>query len=175
MTLPHRYDWLLRVSPPRVVGEAIKLYGIVETPGPGSTRSIIDWAKETGLAAVYSTDSIPWCGLFMAVVVRRSGRSAVDSPLWARSWRSWQVPSQKPSLGDVLVFERGSGGHVALYIAEDNSTYHVLGGNQSDSVSIMRILKDRLLSARMPRYVNRPPSARSYWLDEGGAMSHDER
>jgi cell wall-associated NlpC family hydrolase len=35
-------------------------------------------------------------------------------------------------LGDVLVFRRGGGGHVALYVGEDEEAFHVLGGNQAD-------------------------------------------
>jgi len=41
-------------------------------------------------------------------------------------------------------------GHVGFYAGEDERAYHVLGGNQSDSVSITRIPKDRLLEARWP-------------------------
>jgi len=47
-----------------------------------------------------------------------------------------------------LVFWRGtkSGwqGHVGFYAGEDATHYHVLGGNQSDSISITRIRKTRL-------------------------------
>jgi hypothetical protein len=55
----------------------------------------------------------------------------------------------------VLVFWRvskASGlGHVGFYNGEDQNAYHVLGGNQSDSVSIARVGKDRFLEARWPR------------------------
>lgn len=39
---------------------------------------------------------------------------------------------------------------MGFYWAEDDDAYHVLGGNQSNSVNITRIAKDRLLSARWP-------------------------
>ena len=45
-----------------------------------------------------------------------------------------------PQLGAVMVFWRRSPdsglGHVAFYFAEDERTYHVLGGNQSNMVSV---------------------------------------
>jgi hypothetical protein len=51
------------------------------------------------------------------------------------------VRRQAPAaaLGDVLAFVRNGGGHVGLYVDEDASAYHVLGGNQSDRVSITRV------------------------------------
>ena len=50
----------------------------------------------------------------------------------------------------VLVFERGSGGHVGFAIGQDDTHFFVLGGNQSDAVTIARIAKSRLLGARWP-------------------------
>lgn len=56
--------------------------------------------------------------------------------------------------GAVMVFWRGSPsgtkGHVGFYWAEDDSAFHILGGNQSNSVSVTRIAKNRLISARWP-------------------------
>jgi hypothetical protein len=49
-----------------------------------------------------------------------------------------------------LVFERGSSGHVGFAIGEDDANFFVLGGNQSDAVTIARIAKSRLLGARWP-------------------------
>jgi len=58
-------------------------------------------------------------------------------------------------LGAVMVFWRGSPngwkGHVGFYWAQDNDAYHIIGGNQANSVSVTRIAKTRLLSARWPQ------------------------
>jgi hypothetical protein len=66
-----------------------------------------------------------------------------------------------PGLGTILVFSRGSGGHVGVYMGEDSTHYHVLGGNQSDRVSVARIPKTRLLpgqlGSRWPRTWNEKP------------------
>lgn len=159
---------------PKLVTEGLKLLGTTENPGSTNNSVIMSWAKECGLDSVYSSDSIPWCGLFAAVVVKRSGRNIVQSPLWARSWAKWGEPSTAPSLGDILVFTRGKGGHVGIYIAEDPVCYHVLGGNQSDSVTISRIRKDRCIAVRSPRYNNRPASAKPYVVSARGSISTDE-
>ncbi len=56
----------------------------------------------------------------------------------------------QPVPGAVLIFERGSGGHVGFAVGQDDTNFFVLGGNQSDAVTIARIAKSRLLGARWP-------------------------
>jgi hypothetical protein len=41
-------------------------------------------------------------------------------------------------------------GHVGFYAGEDGSAFSVLGGNQSDRVSMARISRERLLGAYWP-------------------------
>lgn len=161
---------------PKMIQEGLKLYGTLETPGTKSTQSILDWAKECDLSSTYGSDEIPWCGLYAAVVAKRAGKKVVASPLWARSWRNFGSAAPQPSLGDILVFSRpGGGGHVGLYVAEDNACYHVLGGNQSDQVNITRILKTRLLEARRPVYITQPKSVKPYVIQKhGGVISSNE-
>jgi uncharacterized protein (TIGR02594 family) len=164
----------LSESTPKIIQEALKLLGTVEHAGAKNNPVIMSWAKECGLENSYSADSIPWCGLFVAVVVNRTGRKPVGSPLWARSWSKWGEESKTASLGDILVFSRGSGGHVGFYVAEDKDCYHVLGGNQSDAVTITRIRKDRCIAVRKPVYNVRPDSARPYHVSATGAISTNE-
>jgi uncharacterized protein (TIGR02594 family) len=173
--LPANYDWLNHVGTlPRMVQEALAEFGTVETPGPGNNPKIMAWADETGLERVYTADSVPWCGLFMAVVARRAGKHLVSSPLWALSWSKFGEAGGQPRLGDVLTFKRTGGGHVALYVGEDPSCYHVLGGNQSDRVCITRIQKSRLYSVRREYRIGPPASARPYVLAATGAVSRNE-
>ncbi len=169
------YDFLKAMQPPIIVLEGLKLMGTAEVPGAKSNAEIMSWAREVGVANIYTNDDIAWCGLFVALLVKRTGREIVKEPLWARSWLKWGVKSELPSLGDIMVFSRdGGGGHVAVYIAEDATTYHVLGGNQGNKVSITRIKKDRLLDARSPIYKNRPESVRPYFVSANGAISNNE-
>lgn len=81
-----------------------------------------------------------------------------------------------PMLGDVLVFARGRvSGHVGVYVGEDATAYHVIGGNQGDSVSIKRIARSRLLGARRcPWRVNQPSNVRRVQLAASGAVSANE-
>ena len=50
----------------------------------------------------------------------------------------------------MLVFDRAGGGHVGFYVGEDLTSYDVLGGNQGDRVSIMRLEKSRCVARRWP-------------------------
>lgn len=170
------YGWLKDVGVlPRTITEGLKILGTIETPGAANNAVIMGWAKELGLQKVYSADSIPWCGLATAIVVKRAGKDPVKDPLWARNWAKWGVGVTQAGLGDVLVFSRAGGaGHVGFYVAEDATAYHVLGGNQSDAVTITRIGKDRLLAARRPAYTNKPESVKPYKVAAKGSLSTNE-
>lgn len=178
MQYPKGYEWLASKTPlPRVVSEALVLHGTLEAPGAADNPVILAWAREVGkdVAAVYGHDSIPWCGLFVAVCCKRAGKPVIAGPLWAASWAKWGQPSLAPSLGDVLVFRRDGGGHVGFYVAEDATAYHVLGGNQGDRVCITRILKTRLSAARRPVWqLSQPGSVKPYRVAASGALSTNE-
>jgi uncharacterized protein (TIGR02594 family) len=167
------YAWLQKEEAPRILVEAIKLYGVKEVIGENDNPTILDWADEIGVGKLYQRDSVPWCGLFMGVVAKRAGKEVPANPLWARNWSKWGVPCL-PELGCVLVFSRESGGHVGVYVGEDIECYHVLGGNQSDSVCITRIKKNRLLSARCA-YRVKPANVRKIILSPTGIVSSNEK
>ncbi|KRR18138.1 TIGR02594 family protein [Bradyrhizobium retamae] len=175
MALPAQYAWLSKEPGPKMILEALKLFGTVEAAGSKDNPTILAWAAEVGLAKTYSHDSIPWCGLFAAVVAKRAGKGVVDSPLWALSWAEFGKPAEGGAmLGDVLTFKRDGGGHVAMYVGEDASAYHCLGGNQSDQVCITRIAKARLYRARRPIYNVQPANVRKIVLVANGKLSSNE-
>lgn len=179
MTIPKGYEWLANIGAlPRMVQEALALNGTLETPGAADNPVIIGWAREVGkdIAAVYGDDSIPWCGLFVAVVAKRASKAVIAGPLWARNWAKFGTAQKVAGLGDVLVFERaGGGGHVGIYIAEDESAYHVLGGNQADKVCVTRIAKSRCIAVRRPPFSTAmPASVKPYRVAAGGALSVNE-
>jgi uncharacterized protein (TIGR02594 family) len=183
----NQYKWLLDLGnkAPRTIQEALPLLGVQEVVGRGSNKTILIWRDELNQAAGvnplaapvsgYSDDDIPWCGLFAAVVAFRAGKQVVSTPLWARNWAAFGQEASRASLGDVLVFARNGGGHVGFYVGEDGHFYHVLGGNQSNRVSMTRIEKPRCVAVRTPIYRVRPASARPRALDATGAVSINER
>ena len=174
MSLPKEYQWLQKESGPKMLIEALKLYGTKEFFGTNHNQVILDWAKVVGIPELVKTDEQAWCGLFMAVVLQRSGRPFVKEPLCARNWSKWGVPVNQAMLGDVMVFRRTGGGHVGIYVGEDATHFHVLGGNQGNAVSIVRIARSRLLSVQRPPYLNQPANVRVIRLAAVGVVSGNE-
>jgi hypothetical protein len=75
----------------------------------------------------------------------------------------------------VLVFARGNAGHVGVYVGEDATAFHVIGGNQSDRVSIARKPRTRLLGARRcPWRINQPGNVRPVILAASGLLTGSE-
>lgn len=175
MPLPKQYAWLANEPAPRLLTVALSLYGTAEKPGPGNNPSILAWAKATGLDRVYKADSIAWCGLFMAYAALQAGWDIPINPLGARNWQAFGVKADEPMLGDVLVFSRKGGGHVGIYVGEDATAYHVLGGNQDNVVNIKRVAKSRFLQARRPKWkIAQPGNVRVVKLAASGKLSTNE-
>lgn len=178
MNLPKQYAWLAAEPGPRILVEMVKLYGTVETPGPENNPLILSWAKSLGLDHVYKDDSEqPWCGLCVAYAAQQAGWDVPLNPLWARNWLKWGtvVPLGEEMLGDVLIFARGSAGHVAEYAGETKTAFTIIGGNQSDGVNIKSKAKSQLLGARRcPWRVNQPGGVRKIMLAANGQISRNE-
>lgn len=136
------------------MAQAQDLLGTKEVAGRGSNRDILQWADNLDLH--YAGDDVPWCGLFVAHCIGSSMQDEIlpNNPLGARQWLNFGDPTP-PRYGAVMVFWRekrdGPKGHVGFYSGESSDAYRILGGNQSDSVSLAWIAKERLLKARWPR------------------------
>ncbi len=178
MRLPDQYRYLERETGPRILLEALKLYGTLEAPGNNNNPTILGWAKEVGLEWLgiqYAQDSIPWCGLFMAICAKRAGLKLPRIAVRASQWGDWGNPVSRAMLGDVLVFTRTGGGHVGIYVGDDSSHYHVLGGNQRDMVNIIRIAKSRCTAIRRTDWnFAQPKNVRQITLAASGTISENE-
>lgn len=169
------YDWLKQETAPRILVQAVKQLGVKEFVGKTNNPIILNWAKELGLSNVYTNDEIPWCGLFIAYCAKMAGLEVVERPLWALNWNKFGTRVSEPMLGDVLTFKRNGGGHVGIYVGEDDTHYHVLGGNQNNSVSVSRIAKNRLNQARRTAWkVAQPANVRKVQLEPKGVITTNE-
>lgn len=171
--LPQQYKWLAGEAGPKMIIEGLKILGTREFSGPADNPVIIQWAVELNIKD-YNHDAIFWCGLAMAVVAYRAGKPIPTNPLWALNWAKFGIHVDIPMLGDVLVYKRTGGGHVGLYVGEDQEAYHTMGGNQSDMYKISRIEKSRLFAARRPVYVVQPANVRQIFLLDDGNLSKNE-
>lgn len=122
-----------------------------------------EWLKSDGHAlgdpAVY-----PWCGDFVETAIRLglpdetfTGKVA-ENPYWALNWREFGRSSE-PTFGAIASIKRNGGGHVGFVVGEDDNHYFLLGGNQSNTVSIAPKKKSRFTAAsfRWPKSFERQP------------------
>jgi len=100
-------------------------------------------------------------------------RSVKQDALSALSWEKYER-SCEPCLGAIMVFKRPGGGHVGFYVAEDKEAYHILGGNQSDKVSVARVGKDRHTETRWPNTFPMSKTGR-VWTTSKSKLSTNER
>ena len=124
---------------------AYRAKGMHETIDNAALKAFL---KSDG-ATVGDPAKIPWCGDFVqtCIAVTLPKEPLPQNPYGAINWLKFGRETT-PKKGAVLVFWRGSPtgweGHVGFYVGEDAGFFHVLGGNQANSVSITKIAKNRL-------------------------------
>lgn len=140
-------------------------------------RDLRKWLKSDG-KTLGDPAKQPWCGDFVETCIALTLPSAVlpNNPYGARNWLKFGH-TVNPCFGAVMVFWRGSRsgwkGHVGFYYAQDSTAYHILGGNQSNSVSVTRVRKKRFLGARLPS-VGGPYPRQTFTVAADGSISENE-
>lgn len=133
---------------------ALALRGTHEGTKRKPNRTVQIMFEDCGFPQFKDTTATPWCAAFVGSLVKRAGYTPTNS-LMARSFLNWGEKLEKPRLGCVVVMWRGSptsaSGHVGFYAGETASHVLVLGGNQSDSVTVAKFAKSRVLGYRWPR------------------------
>lgn len=113
-------------------------------------------AKKLDKALDLDASEIPWCGAFAALIIRTTLPDATipDNPLWARNWAKFGVQDApvtgQPHYGAIAVFTRNTGGHVGFVVGHDKTHVFVLGGNQSNAVTVTKVAKSQLIAYRYP-------------------------
>jgi uncharacterized protein (TIGR02594 family) len=153
---------------PKHMTIAYQLLGIKELSGSANSPVIMGWAKELNLDDIYKDDSaMAWCGLFFAYVMMKADRKVVlptkDKYDYLRALKYQNMPNVtevakgNESVGDILIFQRPEGGHIGFCVSASDTTFNVLGGNQSNSVSLTNIAKNRLVKCLRPNYKTYQP------------------
>lgn len=134
-----------KLTPPWML-EAERYLGLHEVKDAKKLDSMLDM----------DASEIPWCGAFTGYVIAQTlpKNKLPANPLWALNWAPWGVQDApttgQPHYGAVAVFKRNAGGHVGFVVGHDKDYVHVLGGNQSNSVSVTRVAKKQLQAYRWP-------------------------
>jgi len=130
---------------------AEKFIGLQEVPGKDSSSVIMSML--TLDAGWPEGDDVPWCSAFVNYICWLAGVSR-SKKLNARSWLAVgsPVPLEEAEQGrDVVIFSRGNNpaeGHVAFFSELRDDHVFVLGGNQSDAVTITSYPRSRVVGVR---------------------------
>lgn len=132
--------------------------GLNETRDNAALRRFLSSDKAT----LGDPSKLPWCGDFVETCMKLglpgepfTGKVG-ENPYFARNWLTFGRPTVAV-YGAVVVFERGPvNGHVAFAVGQDDAAFYVLGGNQSDAVTIARISKTRAIGFRWPMTLDNP-------------------
>lgn len=136
--------------------------GTKEFPGNPDNPAIIKYWNDAGLANVADgQDEVPWCAAFVGAMLKRASLPN-SGKANARSYEAWGRKLLSPALGCVVVFSRPPTawqGHVGFYLGTDRAKrlVQVIGGNQSDSVSVASFSLDRVVAYRWPASVSLIP------------------
>ena len=135
---------------------------------PDDVARIAKWVRESASCEstgyCWLSDLSPWCGAYAYTRLIDSGFNTPKDPFRAASYNSDDVGEliayrdahgdlhglHQAKKGDVCIFTRDGGGHVAFFWDSNGGEIEVLGGNQSDCVSIAPYSINRLVAIRRP-------------------------
>lgn len=119
-----------------------------DTPANPHIRDLYADAHHPEIAS----DEVAWCAAYVSACLERANiRSA--RTLLARDYLTWGAPLDAPRPGAIAVLSRDpdpNAGHVAFLIGQTADQLILLGGNQSNAVTVQAFPKSRLLSLRWP-------------------------
>lgn len=163
-------DAAARPEDPPHLKVAFSKLGLKEVPGTDDNPLIVGMFARIGRADILD-DETSWCAGFVGWCLVEAGIPSSALPpkagrLLARSYLAFGRRLDAPLRGAIVVFARGNSswqGHVAFFlrfVPIDGRRYaEVIGGNQSDAVTIARYPADRVLGFRWPDGVPLPRSA----------------
>jgi uncharacterized protein (TIGR02594 family) len=138
------------------VQKAKSYVGTREIRGPKHNPLVVALWSLGKVPLSVNDDETPWCAAFISAVLELAGIKSARTG-WARSYLNWGQRIPGPAVGAIVVFSRGSGGHVGIVMGRDqNNNLMVLGGNQSDSVNIAPFARRRVLGYRWPPGYQKP-------------------
>jgi uncharacterized protein (TIGR02594 family) len=130
---------------------AKKEIGVTRFHGLENNLRIIEYLRTTRLPQPLS-DKIDWSSAFVNWCLRKNGIKGTNSAL-NRSWLEWGDKLDQPRIGAIVVLTFDSPhihSHVGFYIGESANNILLLGGNQSNMVSVKPFSKDKVLGYRWP-------------------------
>lgn len=131
------------------IAEARRYIGLKEIAGVRHNKTIMQWLRQ--LKAWWQDDETPWCGTFIAHCLKSANRAIPQHWYRAKAYANYGTKLDKPCYGCIGVMSRTGGGHVCFIIGKTISGDLVcLGGNQGNSVSIVKYPRSRFTAFVFP-------------------------
>lgn len=150
--------------------------GLREFKGSSHNKKILHWWKL--IKTSFKDDETPWCAAFVGGTLEEVGIKSTRSAM-ARSYDKWGKDLDRPAVGCVVTFWRGSRsswkGHVAYVVGKDQrGRLLCLGGNQSDATNVKPFSLSRVMKYRWPLNVADQPDYRLPVYHSTAAASSNE-
>ena len=164
---------------PSWMAEAWRELGQSEVTGSAHNPRLIAMFDELGHRG--QSDETAWCAAFAGACLERAGITSTCS-LRARSYETWGAATETPSSGSITVLRRTSDpslGHVGFLVGATERHVILLGGNQSNAVTVAPFDRSLVLGYRLPAENTRRAAdprfevALRHVLDMEGAWSDD--
>jgi len=141
---------------------ARSFYGMREIPGAKHNPDVVRLFGLAGHPEIHD-DETAWCAAYVGGVLHLAGMEGTGS-LSARSYEQWGQPLDHPMYGCVGVKKRTGGaawqGHVGFVVGASDSEIFLLGGNQSNMVSVAGFDRREFTALRYPPGVDFPKEPR---------------
>lgn len=134
----------------RIYAEAKKFLGTKEVAGGASNPLIAQWIKQAATWLDRDDSKTAWCGCFRGALGFATATGVPRDHFRAKEWIRWGQPVELAAAvqGDTVILKRDGGFHVALFDRRDGASMWLLGGNQSNAVTVARFPNSLLLGIR---------------------------
>ncbi|MEZ5386613.1 MAG: TIGR02594 family protein [Prosthecobacter sp.] len=137
-------------------GAAKNFFGVREVDGPASNPIIQKWILNAASWLDPDDSETAWCGCFRAALSTLVGSDVPAASYRAVNWSEYgegimHLPRSKWPQGATVVIRTKAGYHVALLDRIEGDTIYLLGGNQSNKVSIAPFPLESVRAVRIER------------------------
>ena len=130
------------------IAEGLKVLGLHEVNDKARLQA---WLKSGG-KALGDPAALPWCGDYVetCMALALPGERLPENPFFAQNWANFGI-KVSPTRGAVVAFRwSATAGHVGFILGQHGANFVVLGGNQSNRVSIAEFPKSAAIAERWP-------------------------
>lgn len=97
---------------------------------------------------------LPWCGDAIETCIYKTlpNEPAPSNPFFAQSWAKFGIDAGGPIVGSIGVIRWSpSSGHVGIVAGIDGNRVIMIGGNQSNAITISSFPLDKFIAFRWPK------------------------